>query len=86
MNEDMFEFQDEDDEDSEVTSKMGAKDVSSDGSNVGGSGGSVSSLKRQGKKILWIISSLLIQKWLIRIEKILKLLSTMPKRKRPRES
>ena len=52
MNEDMFEFQDEDDEDPEVTSKMGAKDVSSGGSNVGGSGASGRSLKRQGKKVL----------------------------------
>ena len=40
VNEDMFGFQDEDDEDPEVTSKMGRKDVSSGGSNGGGSGGS----------------------------------------------
>ena len=39
VNEDMFGFQDEDDEDPEVTSKMGRKDVSSGGSNGGGSGG-----------------------------------------------
>ena len=40
VNEDMFGFQNEDDEDPEVTSKMGTKDVSSGGSNGGGSGGS----------------------------------------------
>ena len=40
MNEDMFGFQDEDDEDPEVISKMGRKDVSRGGSNGGGSGGS----------------------------------------------
>ena len=40
VNEDMFRFQDEDDEDPEVTSKMGRKDVSSGSSNGGGSGGS----------------------------------------------
>ena len=40
LNEDMFGFQDEDDEDPEVTSKMGRNDVSSGGSNGGGSGGS----------------------------------------------
>ena len=45
VNEDMFGFQDEDDEDPEVTSKMGGKDVSSGGSNVGGSGASGSCLK-----------------------------------------
>ena len=39
MNEDMFGFQDEDDEDPEVTSKMGRRVVSSRGSNGGGSGG-----------------------------------------------
>ena len=50
VNEDMFGFQDEDDEDSEVTSKMGGKDVSSGGSNVGGSGGSGSCLKRPRQK------------------------------------
>ena len=46
MNEDMFGFQDEDDEDPKVTSKIGGKDVSSGGSNAGGSGGSGSCLKR----------------------------------------
>ena len=40
MNEDMFGFQDEDDEDPKVTCKMGRKDVSSGGSNGRGSGGS----------------------------------------------
>ena len=40
VNENMFGFQDEDDEDPEVTSKMGAKDVSSGCSNVEGSGSS----------------------------------------------
>ena len=52
MNEDMFGFQDEDDEDPEVTSKMGRKDVSSDGSNGGGSGGcgSGSCIKRIRQK------------------------------------
>ena len=40
VNEDMFGFQDEDNEDSEVTSKMGRNDFSSGGSNGGGSGGS----------------------------------------------
>ena len=39
MNEDMFGFLDEDDEDPEVTSKMGRKDVFSGGSNGWGSGG-----------------------------------------------
>ena len=41
--------------------------------------------RNQGKKVLWIISSLLIEKWLFKIETILKLLSTMPTRKRPRK-
>ena len=52
VNEDMFGFQDEDDEDPKVTSKMGRKDVSSCGSNGGGSGGSGSSscLKRIRQK------------------------------------
>ena len=52
MNEDLFGFQDEDDEDPEVTSKMGRKDVSSGGSNGGGSGGSGSGscLKRIRQK------------------------------------
>ena len=51
MNEDMFGFQDEDDEDPEVTSKMGRKDVSSGGSNGGGSSSSGSScLKRIRQK------------------------------------
>ena len=50
VNEDMFGFQDEDDEDPEVTSKMGRKDVSIGGSNGGGSGGSGSCLKRTRKK------------------------------------
>ena len=40
VNEDMFGFQDKDDEDPKVTSKMGIKDVSSGGNNGGGSGGS----------------------------------------------
>ena len=39
MNEDMFGFQDEDDEDAEVTNKTGGKDVSSSSSDVGRSGG-----------------------------------------------
>ena len=47
MNEDLFGFQDEDDEDSEVTSKLGAKDLSSGSCTVGESGGSGSGLKRQ---------------------------------------
>ena len=46
VNEDMFGFQDEDDEDPEVTSKMERKDVSSGGSNGEGSGGSGSCIKR----------------------------------------
>ena len=50
MNEDMFGFQDEDDEDPKVTSKIGGKDVSSGGSNAGGSGGSGSCLKRPRQK------------------------------------
>ena len=52
MNEDMFGFQDEDDEDPEVTRKMGRKDVSSGGRNGGGSGGSGSDscLKRIRQK------------------------------------
>ena len=50
VNEDMFGFQDEDDEDPEITSKMGGKDVSSGGSNVGGSGGSGSCLKKPRQK------------------------------------
>ena len=47
VNEDMFGFQDEDNEDPEVTSKMGRNDVSSGGSNGGGSGGSCIKRKRQ---------------------------------------
>ena len=47
VNEDMFGFQDEDDEDPEVTRKMGRKDVSSGGSNGAGSGGSCIKRKRQ---------------------------------------
>ena len=50
LNEDMFGFQDEDDEDPEVTSKMGRNDVSSGGSNGGGSGGSGSCIKRIRQK------------------------------------
>ena len=50
VNEDMFGFQDEDDEGPEVTSKMGAKDVSSGRSNVEGSGSSGSFLKRPRQK------------------------------------
>ena len=45
MNEDLFEFQDEDDEDPEIIS-----DLSSGGSNVWGSDGSGSCLKRPRKK------------------------------------
>ena len=58
MNEDLFRFQDKDDEESEVTSKMGANGLSSSGSNVGGSGGSSSGLKRPRHR-----------KWLFKIEK-----------------
>ena len=50
MNEDMFGFQDEDDEDPEVTCKMGGNEVSSGSSNGGGSGGSGSCLKRTRQK------------------------------------
>ena len=50
VNEDMFGFQDEDDEDPEVTSKVGGNDVSSGGSNGRGSGGSGSCLKRPRQK------------------------------------
>ena len=50
VNEDMFGFQDEDDEDPEVTRKMGRNDVSSGGSNGGGSGGSGSCIKENKAK------------------------------------
>ena len=54
VNEDMFGFQDENDEELEFTSKMGGKDVFSGGSNGGGSGGggsgSGSYLKRPRQK------------------------------------
>ena len=65
---------------------MERKDVSSGGSNGGGSDGSGSGscIKRIRQKGPMDHSSLLIQKWLFKIEKILKLLSTMPTRKRPR--
>ena len=87
VNEDMFGFQDEDDEDLEVTSKMGGKDVSSGGSNVGGSGGSGSGscLKRPRQKGL--MGNLFTPNPEMVVQnrkKILKLPSTMPTRKRPR--
>ena len=50
MNEHLFGFQDEDDEEQEVSSKMGEKGLSSGGSNVRESGGSGSRLKRQRQK------------------------------------
>ena len=77
----------EDDEDPEVTSKMGRKDVSSGGSNVRGSGGSGSGscLKRIRQKgpmdhFFTPNPEMVVQNR----KKILKLLSTMPTRRRPR--
>ena len=63
MNEDMFGFQDENDEDLEVIRKMGGNDVSSGGSNGGGSGGSGSFLKRPRQKCKTRVNLNLIEKW-----------------------
>ena len=86
MNEDMFGFQDEDEEDLEVTSKMGRKDVSSGGSNGGGSGGSgsgscIKRIRQKGSMDHFYTPNpeMVVQNR----KKILKLLSTMPTRKRP---
>ena len=86
MNEDMFGFQHEDDEDPEVTSKMGRKDVSSGGSNAGGSGGSGSGsflkrIRQKGPMDHFFTSN---PEMVVQNRKNLKLLSTMPTRKRPR--
>ena len=64
MNEDMFGFQDEDDEDLEVIRKMGGNDVSNGGNNGGGSGGSGSGscLKRRRQKCKTRINLIFFQK------------------------
>ena len=87
VNKDMFGFQDEDDEDSEVTSKMGRKDVSSGGNNGGGSDGSgsgscIKRIRQKGPTDNFFTPNpeMVVQNR----KKILKLLSIMPTRKRPR--
>ena len=52
----------------EINSRTNVTNISSGGSNRGGSGGRMFSSKNQDKKVLWIIFSLLMQKWLFKIE------------------
>ena len=68
VNEDLFDLEDEDIGE-EINSRTNVTNISSGGSNREGSGGrTFSSKKNQDKKVLWIIFSLLMQRWLFKIE------------------
>ena len=68
VNEDLFGLEDEDFGE-EINSRMNVTNISSGGSNREGSGGrTFSSKKNQDKKVLWIIFSLLMQRWLFKIK------------------
>ena len=54
VNEDLFGLEDEDFGE-EINSRMNVTNISSGGSNRGGSGGRMLSSKNQDKKVLWII-------------------------------
>ena len=63
VNENLFDLEDEDFGE-EINSRMNVTNISSGGSNRGGSGGRMFSTKKknQDKKVLWIIFSLLMQR------------------------
>ena len=69
VNEDLFGLEDEDFGE-EINSRMNVSNISSRGSNRGGSGGRMFLQKNQDNKVLWIIFSLLMQRWLFKIERM----------------
>ena len=69
VNEDLFGLEDEDFGE-EINSRMNVTNICSGGSNRGGSDGRMfsSKKKKQDKNVLWIIFSLLMQRWLFKIK------------------
>ena len=69
VKESLFGLEDEDFGE-KINSRMNVTNISSGGSNRGRSGGRMFSTKKknQDKKVLWIIFSLLMQRWLFKIE------------------